>query len=429
MVSPAQLTPANLANAHTRETHPSQPFDEKNGNWLVDRRFTVPAGSQDWKSWGFQFNTDGLVIIDIETKDQVPLTLELERHSPGWFDSPLELTDKMQGPDFHVAVFSCHEGEYYDPHPNTGYNLKAVGNHGSATVLVKQISTNHKVEPIPFIWKGEPGLYLFGPFQNIHETLYLHFDSGEPYLIKKFANYDDEQEIIYEDQGRTRRAIIRATPRQWLLYIVADGDWQMTLSSDSTHQQVISQTQSPRPNNLQTAPTASMEFQDTPQGIAGRVQFWEEQDKINQVLIPRVLRQHELLVDHVREHDNLPELLAKATHNATQEVQASFKKTMDEALEQQEQTFSQTISQLEARHQADLDQQRQEYAVAQQQQKETFDQAAEQLKAQHESDLARQKQEYADARAQDRKARNILIAVTAVSVAAGISGLLYNLLG
>ena len=33
--------------------------------------------------------------------------------------------------------------------------------------------------------------------------------------------------------------------------------------------------------------------------IADRVRFWEEQDKINQELIPRVIRQHELLTAHI----------------------------------------------------------------------------------------------------------------------------------
>ncbi len=40
--------------------------------------------------------------------------------------------------------------------------------------------------------------------------------------------------------------------------------------------------------------------------IADRVRFWEEQDKINQELIPRVIRQHELLTGHIADHVNLP---------------------------------------------------------------------------------------------------------------------------
>ena len=47
---------------------------------------------------------------------------------------------------------------------------------------------------------------------------------------------------------------------------------------------------------------------EAPPGIAERVRFWEEQERINQVLIPKVLRQHELLVEHVKEHENLHEL-------------------------------------------------------------------------------------------------------------------------
>ena len=33
--------------------------------------------------------------------------------------------------------------------------------------------------------------------------------------------------------------------------------------------------------------------------IADKVRFWEEQDKINQELIPRVIRQHELITSHI----------------------------------------------------------------------------------------------------------------------------------
>ncbi len=36
--------------------------------------------------------------------------------------------------------------------------------------------------------------------------------------------------------------------------------------------------------------------------IADKVRFWEEQDRINRELIPRVLKQHELLTAHVERH-------------------------------------------------------------------------------------------------------------------------------
>ena len=38
--------------------------------------------------------------------------------------------------------------------------------------------------------------------------------------------------------------------------------------------------------------------------IGEKVRFWEEQDRINQELIPRVLKQHELLSAHVENHDD-----------------------------------------------------------------------------------------------------------------------------
>lgn len=64
----------------------------------------------------------------------------------------------------------------------------------------------------------------------------------------------------------------------------------------------------------QTDPT-QFESGETP-SIAERVRFWEEQDKINQELIPRVIRQNELLAKHIAEHDNLPELAGKAISQA-----------------------------------------------------------------------------------------------------------------
>ncbi len=54
--------------------------------------------------------------------------------------------------------------------------------------------------------------------------------------------------------------------------------------------------------------------------IADKVLFWEQQDQINQELIPRVIRQSELLARHIRDHENLPELAARAVHAALAEA-------------------------------------------------------------------------------------------------------------
>ena len=59
--------------------------------------------------------------------------------------------------------------------------------------------------------------------------------------------------------------------------------------------------------------------------ISERVRFWEEQDKINQELIPRVIRQHELLTRHIGEHESLPEVVASAVKNAVNAVREDQK--------------------------------------------------------------------------------------------------------
>ena len=63
--------------------------------------------------------------------------------------------------------------------------------------------------------------------------------------------------------------------------------------------------------------------------ISEKVRFWEEQDKINQELIPRVIRQHELLTRHIGEHESLPEVVANAVHNAVTAVREEQKREFD----------------------------------------------------------------------------------------------------
>ena len=63
--------------------------------------------------------------------------------------------------------------------------------------------------------------------------------------------------------------------------------------------------------------------------ISEKVRFWEEQDKINQELIPRVIRQHEMLTRHIGEHESLPEVVANAVHNAVSAVREEQKREFD----------------------------------------------------------------------------------------------------
>ena len=50
--------------------------------------------------------------------------------------------------------------------------------------------------------------------------------------------------------------------------------------------------------------TAASSASERP-GIADKVRFWEEQDRINRELIPRVLKQNELLSAHVASHEEV----------------------------------------------------------------------------------------------------------------------------
>ena len=72
------------------------------------------------------------------------------------------------------------------------------------------------------------------------------------------------------------------------------------------------------------------EDQDPP-GIAERVRFWEEQDRINQTLIPRVIRQSELLNQHITEHDELPQLVGRVIAEALEEHTKQYAAALDKA--------------------------------------------------------------------------------------------------
>lgn len=100
--------------------------------------------------------------------------------------------------------------------------------------------------------------------------------------------------------------------------------------------------------------------------IAERVKFWEEQDKINQELIPRVIRQNELLTSHIADHENLPliagnairEALAQAREEQRQQHEAEMAELRAEAEEQRQQ---QELAMARVRAQAE-DQRRQHLA-------------------------------------------------------------------
>ena len=67
--------------------------------------------------------------------------------------------------------------------------------------------------------------------------------------------------------------------------------------------------------------------------IAEKVKFWEEQDRINKELIPRVLKQHELFTEHVEHHDDVSSAIAGVESRMAirlQEVEESLRDHLEE---------------------------------------------------------------------------------------------------
>ena len=160
--------------------------------------------------------------------------------------------------------------------------------------------------------------------------------------------------------------------------------------------------------------------------IADRVRFWEEQDKINQELIPRVIRQHELLTAHIADHDNLPLVAGNAISEALAEAREEQQRHYDAALEVAKQEQQQQYdASLETAKQEQQEQYNAALEEAKQEQRQQYDAAKTAINDEAQANLERAVttlgQEW-------RKTRNILIGITAASgviaVAAVIVGIL-----
>ena len=160
--------------------------------------------------------------------------------------------------------------------------------------------------------------------------------------------------------------------------------------------------------------------------IADRVRFWEGQDKINQELIPRVIRQHELLTAHIADHDNLPLVAGNAISEALAEAREEQQRHYDAALEVAKQEQQQQYdASLETAKQEQQEQYNAALEAARQEQRQQYDAAKTAINDEAQANLERAVttlgQEW-------RKTRNILIGITAASgviaVAAVIVGIL-----
>ena len=174
---------------------------------------------------------------------------------------------------------------------------------------------------------------------------------------------------------------------------------------------------------------------DTAPGIADRVRFWEEQDRINRELIPRVIRQHELLTQHIGEHENLPEVAGQAIANALAEAREQQRRQFVEALdvartelaEETDARLSRVFDQMQAASDLAKDELTDHTA-------NTLAQALVDLQSAlvaHKTELdqqteARLTHALAAVQQEARKTRNLLIGITAGSAAISIALIIVN---
>lgn len=66
--------------------------------------------------------------------------------------------------------------------------------------------------------------------------------------------------------------------------------------------------------------------------IAEKVRFWEEQDKINQALIPRVIEMHEMVSDLQKRTDNISGQIAAAEARVIQDMKEEVQSQIGQKL-------------------------------------------------------------------------------------------------
>ncbi|MYC29745.1 MAG: hypothetical protein F4X65_06625 [Chloroflexi bacterium] len=168
--------------------------------------------------------------------------------------------------------------------------------------------------------------------------------------------------------------------------------------------------------------------------IAERVKFWEEQDKINQELIPRVIRQNELLTGHIADHENLPliagnairEALAEAREEQRQQHEAEMAELRAEAEEQRRQHQAELeTARAEREEQAESLAQANAAAAEQARQQEAALAAA---KAEREEQSRQQSNEVTTLQAQLRQARIQMTLVAGGAVVIAIAGVVFGFL-
>lgn len=100
------------------------------------------------------------------------------------------------------------------------------------------------------------------------------------------------------------------------------------------------------PESDEARETKNEELSQAQRSIGERVRFWEEQEKINQVLIDRLIRQNKLLSDHIKNHESLPEVADKAVRKALADARVEQQKQYRSIVETLSATYRDSVDRL-----------------------------------------------------------------------------------
>ena len=147
--------------------------------------------------------------------------------------------------------------------------------------------------------EGDPGVPSIACAS--YSELHMVDDTGHDREIRLV--FQDRDEITYRmgdaDAVSRLKSLIRSYRRQFL----GNGDPQLWSSIQDEADDG-------------SAPSDDGGGDDERIGIGERVRFWQEQDQLNQALVPRVIAQGELLSQHIAEHDDLSRVVSGAVQFA-----------------------------------------------------------------------------------------------------------------
>ena len=264
----------------------------------------------------------------------------------------------------------------------------------------------------------------------------------------------DQRILVAEEEGSVSRLTLDVTHddilrferdgRTLIIEPRQTGERRYKFGQDQTVEQLVKIARSHQTTQTQVEGSREIRGAASDGGqssIAERVRFWEEQDKINQELIPRVIRQNELLTKHIAEHDSLPEVAGRAISEALagareehrQQYEAAMevaKKEFSEAREEQRQQYEVALGaarrELAEQAQVTLDQ---TLATVRQDMQHQYDAALElQVRELAQQGQAQLDQTLAVLRQEAQKTRKVLIGIATVAVAAGVAAPIVGLL-